>query len=70
MSRPIFYPPCRWLDPNKRDAAGHFFCEYRQRFIKPAKTVYTAERRARLFREDRCAPNCWNRSGQTRRATF
>lgn len=70
MSRPIFYPPCRWLDPNNRNAAGHFFCEHRQCYVKPAKTVYTAERRAHLIRKDHCAPDCWNRSGKTRRPTF
>lgn len=70
MSRPIFYPQCRWLDPNSRNAAGHFFCEHRQCYVKPAKTVYSADLRRRFFRHDCCAPNCENRTSKTPRPTF
>ncbi len=66
----VFYPECRHLDPNSRDAKGHFFCERRGVFVKPARTVYTGKRRSRLFNVDRCAPNCWHRSGATRVPTL
>ena len=39
----IFYPPCQWLDPNTRDAKGHFYCEQ-------IKTI--AENMAELEEED------------------
>ena len=67
---PLFYPSCRFLDPNTRNAAGHFYCEWRNEYVKPARTVYTAERRAHLFHRDRCAPDCWHRSGKTRMPTL
>lgn len=77
MSCPIFYPPCRWLDPNNRNAAGHFYCEHRGLHVIPQESVY---RKARSnwrgsfsrsgFERDACAPDCFHRSGKTRRATL
>ena len=66
----IFYPPCQWLDPNARDAKGRFYCEFRDRFVEPAPTVYKHHRGHRIFQDDRCAPNCWHRDGKTRVPTL
>ena len=66
----VFYPPCQWLDPNTRDLSGRFYCERHCHYVKPARTVYTAERRCRLYHDDRCAPDCWHRSGKTRIPTL
>lgn len=70
MKRMVFYPDCRWLDPNTRDAKGHFYCEFRCRYVKPALTVYKHHRGHRIFQDDRCAPNCWHRDGKTRVPTL
>ena len=66
MSR-VFYPQCQWLDPNTRDSSRRFYCEQRCRYVEPAHTVYTKERR---FHADRRAPDCWNRRGKTRVPTL
>ena len=68
IKRRIDYPPCQWLNPNDRDYMGRLFCERRRRHVTPAATVYTAEHRAHLFHEDKCAVDCWHRRGKTRRA--
>lgn len=34
MTRPIFYPPCRWLDPNNRNFAGHFSVSFDAAMLK------------------------------------
>ena len=72
MNRQVYYPPCRHLDPNNRDAAGHFFCELRCRYVVPSASVYVRScyRRGNGFDETRCAPDCWHCRGTTRRATF
>ena len=70
MKRTIFYPPCKHLDPNTRNFAGHYYCAHKMRYVKPATTVLTAERRAHLFNPSSCAPDCPNRSGKTRMPTL
>ena len=65
MRAPICYPDCRWLDPTRRDGNGSFWCEWRERYVAAARTVYTGERRSRLFHADRCAADCWHRGGKT-----
>ena len=66
MKRLIFYPDCKWLNPNKRDFKGHFYCEQRFCWVVPERTVY----RAGAYIPDRCAPNCWYRDGKTRVPTL
>ena len=72
----VCYPACQWLDPNTRDEQGLFYCEHRCRYVKPAVTVYTRRRIWRdpyvkhVFNPDRCAPDCWHRSGKTRVPTL
>ena len=78
MKRQVYYPPCRHLDPNNRDAAGHFFCEHRWRYVIAKATVYTKmiwkgngnHPVPSGFDVSRCASDCWHCRGTTRRATF
>ncbi len=73
MRAKVFYPPCRWLDPDTRDAEGRFFFERRCCFVAPGSSVYRRWRVDRhghlhgeLFVREACAPDCWHRRGQTR----
>ena len=59
----VFYPSCQWLNPDCRDEKGHFWCERRTCFVRPARSVYDADHK---FNRGRCAPNCWHRRGETR----
>ena len=76
MRAKVFYPTCRYLDPNARDADGNFYCEKRTRYVYPAVSVYTRRVIWRnpyyklVFHPDRCAPNCWHRDGKTRVPTL
>jgi hypothetical protein len=65
--RKIFYPECQWLDPNRRNAKGHFYCERSHYFVHPAKSVKDADR---IFNPKKCAPDCPTRSGKTRVPTL
>ena len=66
----VFYPQCQWLDANTRDGKGHFYCNRRCCYVKPAFTVYKHHRGHRIFQDDCCAPNCWHRDGKTRVPTL
>ena len=70
MKRLIFFPEWQWLDPNRRDYKGRFYCEFRCRYFEPASTVYKQHRGHRVFQDDRCAANCWHRDGKTRVPTL
>lgn len=73
MKRPVFYPPCRHLDPNIRNTEGDFFCEIRHRFVIPSKSAF--ERTDEPYRNfrlclNRCGPDCPDRRGETRVPTL
>ena len=63
----IFYPPCQWLDPNTRDAKGHFYCEFRHNHVRPAGSCLSADHK---FNRSLCGPDCMRRSGKTRVPTL
>lgn len=65
----IFYPPCQWLDPNTRDAKGHFYCEFRHAYVRPALSCLDVDREFK-FNRSHCAPDCLARSGKTRVPTL
>ena len=48
MSTKVFYPPCQWLDPNTRDAKGHFYCEFRCRYVEPAPNCWHRDGKTRV----------------------
>ncbi len=43
MKKLVFYPPCRWLDPDSRDCSGRFYCEAHFTHVSPARSVYTKD---------------------------
>ena len=67
MKRMVFYPDCQWLDPNTRDAKGHFYCEFRHLHVRPALSCLDADRK---FNRSHCGPDCPDRRGKTRVPTL
>ena len=67
MKRPVFYPPCQYLDPDRRNASGWFWCELIHLYVRPAKSYKSSD--GHPIRTH-CAPDCKGRHGTIRRATF
>ena len=67
MSRPIFYPPCQFLNLDRRDARRHFYCEKRHLYVSPSTSVKDADLK---FNRNHCGPDCPDRSGKTRVPTL
>ena len=62
-----FYPQCQFLNPNNRDCRGRFYCEIREQYVSPAKSVDDADHK---FNRTHCAADCRDRSGKTRVPTL
>ena len=66
MKSKLFYPQCQYLDPNRRDSKGRFYCETLHWHVTPARHANIGPHRYTRF----CASDCPDRSGKTRIPTL